>query len=94
MGVNKLGGGTIGKPMHLLSCGQVFVCSSLLQKIHGLELKSIDFVLVFPQADSDVPVYMELPASVNPVDILDENQRYVLKLNKSLYGQTSGLQLV
>jgi hypothetical protein len=30
---------------------------------------------------------MEFPAGVNPVDILDENQRcYDLKLNKSLYG--------
>jgi hypothetical protein len=30
---------------------------------------------------------MELPAGVNPVDVSDENHhRYVLKLNKSLYG--------
>jgi hypothetical protein len=66
----------------------VSVCLLIIvAKIHGLELKSIDFVLAFPQADLDVPIYMELPASVNPVDILDKNQRhYVLKLNKSLYG--------
>jgi hypothetical protein len=50
-------------------------------------LKSIDVVLAFPQADLDAPVYIELPASVNPVDILNENWcRYVLKLNNSLYG--------
>jgi hypothetical protein len=56
-------------------------------KIHVLELKRIDFLLVFPQADLDVPVYMKLPAGVNPVDISDENQHhYVLKINKSLYG--------
>jgi hypothetical protein len=56
-------------------------------KIHGLESKSIDFVLAFPQADLDVPVYMELPAGINPVDVSDIDQcRYVLKLNKSLYG--------
>ncbi len=30
-------------------------------------MKSIDFVLAFPQADLDVPVFMELPAGVNPV---------------------------
>ncbi len=31
--------------------------------------------------------HMELPAGVNPVDVTDENRRrYVLKLNKSLYG--------
>jgi hypothetical protein len=29
-------------------------------KIHGLSSKSIDFVLSFPQADLEVPVYMEL----------------------------------
>jgi hypothetical protein len=59
----------------------------IVAKIHGLQSKSIDFVLDFPQADLDVPVYMELPAGVNPVDVSDENRRrYVLKLNKSLYG--------
>ncbi len=53
--------------------------------IHGLSLKSINFVLTFPQADLDVPVYMELPVGVNPVDVTDNNQRrYVLKLNKNL----------
>ncbi len=29
-------------------------------KIHGLSSKRIDFVLAFPQADLEVPVYMEL----------------------------------
>ncbi len=59
----------------------------IIAKIHGLESKSIDFVLAFPQVDLDVPVYMELPAGMNPVDVSDMDQRkYVLKLNKSLYG--------
>ena len=59
----------------------------IVAKIHGLQSKSIDFVLAFPQADLDVPVYMELPAGVNPVNVSNENRRrYVLKLNKSLYG--------
>jgi hypothetical protein len=59
----------------------------IVAKIHGLESKIIDFVLEFPQADLNVPVYMELPAGVNPVGISDENPcHYVLKLNKSLYG--------
>jgi hypothetical protein len=32
---------------------------------------------------------MELPAGINPVDVLDKNRRrYVLKLNKNLYGLT------
>jgi hypothetical protein len=56
-------------------------------KIHGLKSKSIDFVLAFPQADLDVPVYMELPAGVNLIDVSDGDRRkYILKLNKSLYG--------
>jgi hypothetical protein len=60
----------------------------VVAKIHGLkESKSIDFVLAFPQADLDVPVYMELPAGVNPIDVSDGDRRkYILKLNKSLYG--------
>jgi hypothetical protein len=32
-----------------------------IAKIHGLFSKSINFVLGFPQADLDVPVYMKLP---------------------------------
>jgi hypothetical protein len=56
-------------------------------KIHGLKSKSIDFALAFPQANLDVPVYMELPAGVNPTNVSDGDwRRYVLKLNKSLYG--------
>ena len=59
----------------------------IVAKIHKLESKSIDFVLAFPQANLDVPVYMELPAGVVPADDIDENRRrYVLRLNKSLYG--------
>ncbi len=38
------------------------VCLILaIVKIHGLSLKSIDFVLTFPQADLEIPVFMELP---------------------------------
>ncbi len=64
------------------------VCQLLIiGKVHDLHSKSINFVLAFPQADSDVPVCMELPAGVNPVNVLDENRRrYILTLNKSLYG--------
>ncbi len=30
-----------------------------IAKIHGLSSKSIDFVLAFPQADLEIPVYMD-----------------------------------
>ena len=59
----------------------------IVAKIHNLNSKSIDFVLAFPQSDLDTPVYMELPSGVVPADDIDENRRrYVLRLNKSLYG--------
>ena len=57
-----------------------------LCNIHGLESKSIDFVLAFPQADLDVDIWMELPVGI-VVDQLPSNScGYVLKLNMSLYG--------
>jgi hypothetical protein len=46
----------------------------IVAKIHKLKSKSIDFVLAFPQADLDVPVYMELPAGVTPLEVEDTNQ--------------------
>jgi hypothetical protein len=56
-----------------------------IAKIHGLLSKSIDFVLAFPQADLEVPVYMELPIGFDAPN--SENCKfYVLRLNKSLYG--------
>jgi hypothetical protein len=63
------------------------VCLLLIvAKIRGLQSKRINFVLAFPQLNLDVPIFMELPMGVNPIDISDENQHcYVLKLNKSLH---------
>ena len=56
-----------------------------MAKIHGLPSRSIDFVLAFPQADLEVPVYMELPLGFDAPD--NESRKfYVLRLNKSLYG--------
>ena len=54
-------------------------------KIHGLPLKSIDFVLAFPQADLEVPVYMELPLGFD-APLNGSRRLYVLRLNKSSYG--------
>jgi hypothetical protein len=56
-----------------------------IAKIHSLSSKSINFVLAFPQADLEIPVYMELPFGFEAPD--GENcKTYVLKLNKNLYG--------
>jgi hypothetical protein len=57
----------------------------IFAKIHSLSSESIDYVFAFPQADLDVPVYIELPAGVNPVDVTDNNQQ------KSLWPQASWL---
>jgi hypothetical protein len=50
-----------------------------------LSSKSIDFVLAFPQADLEVPVYMELPMGFD-VPENESQKHYVLRLNKRLYG--------
>ncbi len=59
----------------------------IIAKIHGLKSKSIDFVLAFPQANLDIPVYVELPAGINPPNVsYGDRCCYLLTLNKSLYG--------
>ncbi|EJK58187.1 hypothetical protein THAOC_21711, partial [Thalassiosira oceanica] len=58
----------------------------VIAKLHGLDSKSIDFVLAFPQAELDVDIWMELPLGFAPEDDLDNGRKYVLKLNKNLYG--------
>ena len=54
-----------------------------IAKIHGLSSQSIDFVLAFPQAYlNGVNVFMQLPIDME----VEGEYRYLLKLNKSLYG--------
>ena len=63
------------------------VCLLLaLCNIHGLNSKSIYFVLAFPQADLDVDTWMELPMGIIIDSCASDSRRYVLKLKKSLYG--------
>jgi len=57
-----------------------------LCNIHGLESKSIDFILAFPQADLDVDIWMELPTGIVISGKDNESKAYILKLKKSLYG--------
>jgi hypothetical protein len=56
-----------------------------ITKIHGLSSKSIDFLIAFPQADLEIPVFMKLPIGFD-IPNNEEHRFYVLKLNKSLYG--------
>ena len=55
----------------------------IIAMINRLPTRSVDFILAFPQADVDVPIFMELPVGF---DLHNANKReYVLKLNKNLY---------
>ena len=58
----------------------------VLAEVHGLETRSIDFVLAFPQADLDVAVFMELPTGMDIDGDPESHKKYCLRLKKSLYG--------
>ena len=54
----------------------------IVAEILKLDTRAIDFVLAFPQADLDVPVYMELPSGM---EIPSQNgTRFVLSRNVSM----------
>ena len=59
------------------------VCTLLmLSKIHNLHTKSIDFTLLYSQADFKVPIYFHTPQGI----LLDNGEhRLVQKLLKKLY---------
>jgi hypothetical protein len=52
----------------------------LVKKIHGLSSKSKDFILAFPQADLEIPGFMELPLGFDAPD-RQSQKYYVLQLN-------------
>jgi hypothetical protein len=54
-------------------------------QIYKLDLKAIDFVLAFRQAELDVNIWMYLPIGFY-VDTENDSKSYNLKLNKSQYG--------
>merc|ERR1712102_12315 len=62
----------------------------VVAEILSLDTKAIDFVLAFPQADLEVPVYMELPAGMDLQGKGESSSKYLLKLTKSLYGLKQG----
>ena len=53
----------------------------VLAELVGLESNAIDFMLAFPQADRDIPVYMELPRGMEIPGAACEKQ-YILLLNR------------
>ena len=57
-----------------------------MAQVLKLNIQAINFTLAFPQADLEVPVYMELPAGMDLANRSGSSNQYVLKLKKSLYG--------
>ena len=57
----------------------------IISELAGLETQALDFVLAFPQADLDVPVYMELHVGMDLGKGI-EKRTYVLALKQYLYG--------
>ena len=57
-----------------------------ISHIHGLNLRSIDFVLAFAQDDIDIDIWIELPEGMIPVVDESNCRLYILKPNKHLYG--------
>lgn len=57
----------------------------MLSLIHKWQTRQVDFVLVFPQADLECPMFMELPKGI---EFMQGNSKsHVLELLKKLYGQ-------
>ena len=55
----------------------------VLSKLHTLHTQSIDFTLVFPQADIKVSIYLHTPQGI---DFGNDSHKTVLMLKKNLYG--------
>ena len=71
------------------------VCILLaVAKIHGLSSKSIDFVLAFPQADLEVPVFMELPLGIRCSGQPKSKALCLTVEQESLWLKTGRVQLV
>jgi hypothetical protein len=49
--------------------------------------RQIDFILTYPQAPIEVPLYMEIPKGVNLPGMPMDTRDYVLELKMNLYGQ-------
>ena len=57
----------------------------IVAQVLELDTQEIDFVLASPQAELEVPVYMELPADMNLAGNGKNSSKYLLKLKRSLY---------
>ena len=51
----------------------------IVAQVIELDTQAIDLVLAFPQAELEVPVYMELPAGMDPAGHGKDSSKYLLK---------------
>ena len=57
----------------------------ILALILGWEMRSINFIMAFPQADVKTDIYMKIPHGTKLPNNKD-TRRHLLKLKKNLYG--------
>ena len=58
----------------------------IVAQVIELDTQAIDFVLSFPQAKLEVPVYMELSGGMDLAGHGKDISKYLMKLKQSLYG--------
>ena len=58
----------------------------IVAQVLKLDTQAIVFVLAFPQAELEIPVYMELPAGMDISGHGKDSSNYLLKLKQYLYG--------
>ena len=68
--------------MNWISVSFLMIFAQVLE----LDTQAIDFVLAFPQAELEVPVYMDLPAGMDLSGEGKDSSKYLLKLKRYLYG--------
>ena len=56
----------------------------IISQLVGLETQALDFVIAFPQAKLDVPVYMKIPPGINNEN--GSKDEYLISLKSSHYG--------
>ena len=56
----------------------------IISQLAGLETHALDFILTFPQAKLDVPVFMKIPPVIDIEN--GSKDKYLISLKSSLYG--------
>ena len=57
----------------------------ILSIVHGWYTKQVDYVLAYPQAPAEKPLYMKIPKGMEVKE--GKNEDYVLMLHRNVYGQ-------